>query len=119
MKKRASYSVLSPALILRLGLAFVFLYAAVSSLQHPLVWVGFVPVWLAKIVSATVVLKIMAVAQIGLGIWLLAGKWLRYAALGAALMLAGILFTNLSGLLTTFRDVGLLCMAVALFLLES
>ena len=32
--------------LLRIGLAFVFLYAAISSLMHPDEWVGYLPSFL-------------------------------------------------------------------------
>lgn len=100
--------------LLRVGLAFVFAYAGVGSLQHPLEWVGFLPAFMTKHVAATTLIKFFAVYELALAAWLLSGKYLRYAGLLAALTLAGIVVTNPSQLITTFRDVGLACMALAL-----
>lgn len=105
--------------LLRIGLAFVFLYAATASLQHPLVWAVYLPAFLTKAIAATTLIKILAVYELALVVWLLSGKLLRYCALLCALTLAGIVLTNPSQLITTFRDVGLVFMALALFFAEK
>lgn len=107
------------SLLLRVGLAIVFLYAAIFSLKDPNEWIGYVPSYLAKGLSTDVILKLMSVLQIVLGLWLLSGKYARYAAAIAALMLAGIILTNWGQLYITFRDFGLLFSALALAVLES
>lgn len=101
--------------LLRLGLAFVLGYAGISSFQHPLEWVGYMPHFLTAHIAATTLLKPFAVFELLLAVWLVSGKFVRYAALLAALLLAGIVVLNPSQLIITFRDVGLFCMALALF----
>jgi uncharacterized membrane protein YphA (DoxX/SURF4 family) len=105
--------------LLRIGLILVFLYAGVSSLQHPLVWVGFLPNFMTKAISGTTLIKIFAIYELVLAAWLISGKYLKYCALICTLTLAGIVFTNLSQLITTFRDIGLAFMALALFFTEK
>jgi|SRR5579884_1242913 len=105
--------------LLRAGLSVVFLYAAISSLMHPLEWVGFLPDFLTKIIAATTLLKIFAVYELALALLLLTGKFLRYCALISAITLAGIVIVNPSQLITTFRDIGLAFMALALFFIAS
>jgi hypothetical protein len=107
------------SIVLRLGLAFVFLYAAVSSLRQPLVWGVYLPSFLTGSISATLLIKIFAIYELGLAAWLIVGKRIHYAALLCTLTLAGIVITNIDQLTTTFRDVGLACMAAALFFLEQ
>lgn len=104
--------------LLRLGLAFVFGYAAVSSLQHPLEWTGYLPGFLTQHLSATGLLKVFSIYELLLTAWLLSGKYLRYGAALAALTLAGIVLVTPSQLIITFRDVGLACMALALAIME-
>jgi hypothetical protein len=104
---------------LRLGLVFVFLYAGVSSLQDPLVWASFLPGFMTRIVTGTTLVKFFAVYELLLVAWLVSGKRLRWCALLCTVTLAGIVFANLSQLLVTFRDVGLACMALALFFAAS
>ncbi|HSX33285.1 MAG TPA: hypothetical protein VLF91_03040 [Candidatus Saccharimonadales bacterium] len=106
------------SLVLRVGLAFVFLYAAISALLHPLVWIGYVPNMVAKVVDPKAVLNLMSVIQIGVAAWLIFGKAVRYAGALAVLLLGGIILGNLNNLVITFRDIGLLLAAIAVVLLD-
>ena len=104
----------STALLLRLALAIVFLYAAVSSTLSPNEWVGYLPKLLTEHVSATLLLKGFSVFELALAIWLLSGLYVRYAALLAAATLAGITLSNYHLFLISFRDIGLMLAALAL-----
>ncbi len=107
------------AWLLRIGLAAVFLYAAISSLQHPLEWVGFLPLFIIHHVSSVNVLRVLAVYELVLVVWLLSGKYIAYCGLVCAVTLFGIVIVNPSQLITTFRDIGLGCMALALYFFEK
>ncbi|HSX15247.1 MAG TPA: DoxX family membrane protein [Candidatus Saccharimonadales bacterium] len=103
---------------LRLGLAFVFAYAGVDTLREPLAWSGYLPHFLtsgAQLGTVETMMRLFAVFELGLAAWLVAGVYLRYAALVAAGLLGGIVVFNPDTLIVTFRDVGLCLMAVALF----
>jgi len=100
---------------LRLGLAFIFAYAGVSTLRTPAEWLGYLPGFLRQASYATTLLKFLAAYELLLALWLLLGKYLRYGAALATLTLAGIAIINVSELVITFRDVGLAMMALALF----
>jgi uncharacterized membrane protein YphA (DoxX/SURF4 family) len=102
---------------LRLGLAFVFAYAGVSSLREPAEWIGYLPSFLYHASFATTLLKLFAVGELVLAVWLLVGRYLRCAAVLAFLLLAGITVVNVSQFVITFRDVGLALMALALLFL--
>lgn len=102
---------------LRLGLAFVFAYAGISSLQQPLEWVGYLPGFMTQLIDAMVLIKVFAIYELLLAGWLLSARYTRYAALLSAATLAGILAVNSGQLIITFRDVGLVLMALALALL--
>ena len=108
-----------PSLLLRVGLAFVFLYAGIASLQQPLEWEGYVPHVVSSMLGITNGLRVIAIGEIILGMWLLTGKYAKYAAAVSALMFAGIILVNLNQLLITFRDIGLLFAALALYFLET
>lgn len=114
MARMALHSHQLTPVLLRIGLAVVFLYAAVGSLMHPLQWIGYLPSFLASMSDAATLLKLFAVYEVGLALWLLSGKWVRYAGLLAAASLAGIILAQPSDLAITFRDIGLVCMALAL-----
>jgi|GEM_PF-4069413 len=62
----------------RTGLAFVFAYASISSLQHPLEWVRLLPSFTAKMIDGTTHLKSFAIYEMALTSWLIYGKFLRY-----------------------------------------
>jgi uncharacterized membrane protein YphA (DoxX/SURF4 family) len=114
MKAKALQNINLTSWLLRLGLAFVFIYAGVSSLQHPLYWTGYLPHFLTQNIAALTLIKIFAIYELILAAWLLSGKYIRYAAALYALTLAGIVVATPSQLIITFRDIGLVCMALAL-----
>ena len=107
-----------PSLLLRFGLAFVFGYAAISSLLSPNDWIGFLPSFMTHIVDGHLLLKAMSAYELVLVMWLLSGWQTKYAAFLGALTLAGITFANLSLLPISFRDIGLMFGALALGLME-
>lgn len=99
---------------LRLGIATVFLYAAIASFLDPLSWVGFFPVWLRALFPATILLYLFSTYEIVLAFWLLSGRRALYAASLAALTLFGIVIFNTGALDIVFRDVAILFAAIAL-----
>lgn len=107
---------LTSSMFLVAGLVFVFVYAAVMSFRHPLEWVGYVPGFLTRFVAALTLVKLIAAYELVLAAWLLSGRYRKYAALLSAATLGGIIVLNWGQMIVTFRDVGLLCMALALFL---
>ena len=107
------------SLLLRVGLAAAFLYAAVASLRAPLEWIGFLPSIVTRLMSPTIAIRIIAVYELALAAWLISGRYVRYAALVAAVTLSGILLGNLNELIVTFRDVGLFFASLALFFLAN
>jgi uncharacterized membrane protein YphA (DoxX/SURF4 family) len=105
------------ALVLRLGLAFIFAYAGIASFFQPLEWTGYLPSFITNVVSATVAVQLMALIEVALAVWLVSGVCLFYAAIASTVLLAGITAVNINLLVITFRDVGLVCAALALVLL--
>jgi len=101
-------------LLLRAGLAIMFLYAAVSSFLDPREWIGFLPSVLTNIVQPELLLKVFSVYELFLATWLLSGVYVRYGALLCAATLAGIVVSNFSLFAISFRDIGLLFAALAL-----
>lgn len=113
-----TYSGKAP-LLLRLGLATVFLYAAVSSFLSPNDWIGYLPQFVKEALPAKSVLAVFSVVEIVLAAWLLSGAYARLAGLVAAAMLFGITVSNLSLFPISFRDIGLTFMALALALMKE
>lgn len=104
--------------LLRGGLAVVFMYAALNSLMHPQEWAGFLPTFTHSLLNSITLIKLVALYELGLVIWLISGWKIRYAGLICAITLAGIVIATPSQLIVTFRDAGLACMGLALFFLE-
>ena len=107
------------SLLLRIGLAFAFFYAAVASFVSPQDWVGYFPLFMRDIIPGTILLPIFSGIELFLAIWLILGWYVRFSALIAALMLIGIVVVNLSLLSVVFRDVSLAIMALALYTHET
>ncbi|MEK7212123.1 MAG: hypothetical protein AAB686_00405 [Patescibacteria group bacterium] len=108
------------SLLLRVGLAFVFIYAAVASLTAPENWIGYIPIFVKNILGTYqfLFLKLFSVGEIILALWLLWGRYVKYAAIISFLLLAGMILFNLAVLDVVFRDVGLALTALALFVLS-
>jgi uncharacterized membrane protein YphA (DoxX/SURF4 family) len=106
-------------LLIRIGLAVVFIYAAVSSTLSPDEWVGYLPPVLTALFPADILLKVFSVYELILAVWLLSGVCVRYAGLLAALTLTGIVVSNFSLFAISFRDIGLIFAALALVVYDE
>ena len=104
--------------LLRIGLAFVFIYAGMSILTNPESWIGFVPRFTEAFASRYAILYGHAFFDIFLGIWLLYWKKMFYASALCSLNLLGIILFNLGSLDIIFRDLGLLFSSLALAVLS-
>ncbi|MBI2113403.1 MAG: hypothetical protein HYT50_02395 [Candidatus Wildermuthbacteria bacterium] len=105
-------------ILLRVGLAFTFSYAAVSSFLHPLNWIGYFPLFMRELVPEGFLLVSFSVFEIALSLWLLSGKFGFFASALAAASLLGIIVFNLAQMEVVFRDVGLFLAACALAWLQ-
>lgn len=109
---------LSPAeTLLRLAVAFSFIYPAVSALSDPYSWVGYFPSFLLASVgtSSLVLLHAFGVIEVLLALWVLFGKRIFVPSVIAAVMLLAIIAFNLAQFPILFRDVSiaLACLALA------
>lgn len=105
-------------LLLQTGLATVFLYAGVASYVHPSDWIGYLPSFARGALDPKLLLKVFSAYEVLLALWLLSGKYTRYAAGLAAMTLVGIVVFNFNLLAITFRDIALIFAALALILLD-
>lgn len=103
-----------PFLLLRLGLATVLAYAAISSFMTPDDWVGYLPSMLTDLLDANMLLKLFSAYELLLVIWLLSGWRLELAGLFCGATFAGIIVSNASLLQITFRDIALVFASLAL-----
>jgi len=106
-------------ILLRIGVAFAFIYPAVAAFFDPLSWVGFFPIFLRDIVpNDTLLLHAFGITEIVIALWVLVGKRIFVPSSIAAVYLAGIILFNLSLFDIIFRDLPILLMAVALAVLH-
>jgi hypothetical protein len=103
-------------LLLRIAIAFVFLYAAIAGLINPSAWVGFIPLWIEKFASIETLLFGWSLFEIFLGVSLLAFPRSAWPAGIATLALLGLTLSNLGAFDILFRDIGLVLASAALFL---
>lgn len=112
----------NPAIIvLRLGLAFVFAYPAVTGFMNPSAYATWIPDFVLGYlpVEAKIFLLFFFFTEVLLVLWLLSGKHGFWAAATCALLLFLITIPNFHMLGVLFRNVGLFSAAVALALLEK
>lgn len=107
------------SLFLRLGIAFTFIYVGFAAFANPNAWIGFIPEFVDNIIARSSFLKIHAVFDLLLGVWLLSNWKIFYASVVSALFLFGIVVFNLGALDIIFRDIGLFFAAVALVYLSK
>jgi uncharacterized membrane protein YphA (DoxX/SURF4 family) len=102
-------------LLLRMGLATVFLFASISSFFSPNEWAGYFPQFMRDLVPLDLLLRGFSAYEFALALWLLSGYYTKYAALLCATTLGGIVVANPNLAQITFRDVALVFAAIALF----
>ena len=105
--------------ILRVGLAFSFLYAAYASFVDPTSWAAFFPSWITDSVSTKTLLWVSGVGELVLGALLLSGWRVTIASLVAVVGLLGIVAGNMGQFVILFRDLSLAIVAVALAVLGT
>jgi uncharacterized membrane protein YoaK (UPF0700 family) len=102
-------------LMLRIGVAFVFIYPAIAALTSPIEWVGYLPDFiLSAPVNEFVVLHIVGAIEVIIALWILSGRQIFIPSVAGSVILFGIVVLNLSQFEVIFRDVGLLAMTGAL-----
>lgn len=102
-------------IMLRLGLAFCFAYAAVAGVLAPNAWAAFFPPVVRNLLPTRTLIIIFGIYQIILAVFILFKRNVTWPALIASLTLLLITFLNLQAFETVFRDVGLAMAALSLF----
>lgn len=105
-------------LLLRIGIAAVFLYAALGATFQPDNWIGYIPPFVNMFFPAKQLLIGFSFFQFLLCIWILTGWQGFYAGLVAAITLLAIIIANLSGLDIVFRDIAIFFAALALMIAQ-
>ncbi len=101
--------------ILRLGLAFAFLYPPLDAIVDPYSWLGYFPPWMHGYVPDMVLLHSFGAVEIIIALWLLSGWKIFYPASLAFLMLVAIVVFDGSGQFEVlFRDLAIASIALSL-----
>lgn len=101
-------------LILRLGLAAVFIWFGASQLLSPSQWTSFLPSWVAAVQFPVVTFVLLnGLFEIIAGVLLALGAWTRIAAFILAVHLVGIAF-SIGYNSVAVRDIGLALATLAL-----
>lgn len=103
-------------LLLKLGVAFSFFYPALSAFIDPLLWIGYVPVWIDLFIPREIFLHIFSAFEIVVALGVL--FWNRaLPSVIAGVMLISIVLLNRSEFSVVFRDLSIAFAAFALALL--
>lgn len=103
---------------LRIGLAFVFIYASVEIFISPDRFLKYVPLFLQQAIPSHLFLPLFGVSEVLLAVWLLCGWKGHIPALLSALMMAGIVAFNMEHFQILFRNVAIGFGSISLVLLE-
>ncbi|MEK7558251.1 MAG: hypothetical protein AAB507_00255 [Patescibacteria group bacterium] len=107
------------SILLRLGVAFAFIYPAVAGFITPNDWIGFFPSFMLKTIPGEILLLIFEIFEIALGVSILFMKRPFIPAILAALVLLAIVVLDYKTMDIIFRDISILLMAVALAVLHK
>ena len=107
-------------LLLRLGVAFAFLYPPVSAFFNPAAWVGYFPPFLLDLFAGqeALLLNAFGVFEVVIGLWILSGRKIFVPSALAALSLVAIVAFNFPQMDVVFRDLSIAAAAAALALMS-
>lgn len=101
-------------LLLRIGLAFAFLYPPINAIFDPSAWIGYFPPFMYGIVPDEVLLHSFGVVEIIIALWILSGWRVFWPSVVAFAMLLGIVVFNVPNFQVLFRDLSIATMALVL-----
>ena len=108
-------------LLLRVGVGFAFIYPAISAWFNPYAWVGYFPSLASQIMGPNelLFLHLFGIFEILIGLWIISGKHILAPSVIASALLFLIVIFNFNQFDVLFRDVPILLMALALFVLQK
>ena len=101
-------------LLLRISVAFAFLYPPFDALTNPDSWIGYFPKFMQGYVPDLVLLHGFGIVEVVIALWILSGKQIFWPSIVATLMLVTIVITNLNNFEVVFRDLAIAMVALAL-----
>ncbi len=103
---------------LRLGLAFVYGYAAVEIYLNPANFLKYIPPMVQNMIPTDIFLLVFGIFEILLVLWLISGKKTEYAGLISFLLMVGIIIPNTAFFNVLFRNVAIALASLALSALD-
>src|SRR3989338_586898 len=91
-------------IVLRIGVAFAFIYAAVAGFIDPDSWIGYFPDFARSMIPERTLLILWGIFEIILALWIVSGKKIFIPNVVASLSLAGLIIGNLDAMDIIFRD---------------
>lgn len=102
------------SVLLRLAVAFAFLYPPINAIWNPYSWLGYFPPWLMGYVPDEVLLHGFGLLEVIIAVWILSGWRIFWPSMVAAFMLAAIVVIDFYNFEVLFRDVSIALAALAL-----
>lgn len=103
-----------PLLILRIGVAFAFLYPPVSAFIDPVAWMAYFPPWSLGYVPDAMLLHSFGALEVVLGLWILSGWRIFWPCVIATCILLAIVVIDRYNFEVLFRDLSIAAAALAL-----
>lgn len=104
-----------PELLLRVGVAFAFLYPPIAALTDPDSWIGYFPKAVQLLpIDSMVLLHAFGVIEVVIALWILFGKRIFIPSVFATVILVVIVATHLKNFDVLFRDIPIAFMSAAL-----
>ncbi len=104
-------------LLLRVGVAFAFLYPPFAAIADPVSWISYFPDFVRAIpIDSLLLLHGFGAIEVLLALWVLSGWKIRIPATIMTVMLLGIVVFNWASIDVLFRDISLVTMTLALAL---
>ena len=119
MLQRILLKELFPSNLIRIGLAFVFFYAAISEFLHPQKFYNYIPTFIDSLFPKEIFLLFFSLFEILLALWILSRIQARASAAFATLTICMITLFNLESFEVVFRNISILFSALALFFLDK
>jgi hypothetical protein len=102
------------SLILRLGVAFAFLYPPIDALFDPVSWFGYFPGYLQHLAPEPVLLHGFGLIEVLIALWILSNKKIFWPSAAAAAILLVIVVSDFADFQVVFRDLSIAAAALAL-----
>lgn len=109
------------SLLIRISLAFAFLYPAYGFWKHADAWIGYIPSFVKEAtilasmgISQNILLLLIGGFHVIIALWILSGWRIFIPSLVIALFLISIVYFNQNQLNVLFRDISLALVALAL-----